>query len=157
MGLVHDSVPAFPLFCWFQYADIVNLSIVQCNRIVFSDESYFDSITCAHGGSVSDKVIGRSGLLQTHFVCTTGKVGAEKLHSSFTQPQISYSATWVLPHTRQGIVSAMIMSLSFYYKKDTPTLLPKAVRCTLADAQEVSSAISIARVTAESKGESVAS
>ena len=37
-------------------------------------------------------------------------------------------------------------------KKDTPTLLPKAVRCTLANAQEVSSAISIARVTAESKG-----
>ena len=37
-------------------------------------------------------------------------------------------------------------------KKDTPTLLPKAVLCTLADAQEVSSAISIARVTAESKG-----
>lgn len=36
------------------------------------------------------------------------------------------------------------MSLRFYYKKDTPTLLPKAVRCTLADAQEVSYAMSIA-------------
>ena len=35
-------------------------------------------------------------------------------------------------------------SKSIRNKKDTPTLLPKAVRCTLVDAQEVSSAISIA-------------
>ena len=35
-------------------------------------------------------------------------------------------------------------SKSIRNKKDTPTLLPKAVLCTLADAQEVSSAISIA-------------
>ena len=57
---------------------------------------------------------------------------------------MSYSAAWVLPHTGQGIVSATIVPLHFYYIKDTPTLLPKAVRCTLADAQEVSYAMSIA-------------
>ena len=35
-------------------------------------------------------------------------------------------------------------SKSIRNKKDTPTLLPKAVLCTLADAQEVSYAMSIA-------------
>ena len=37
-------------------------------------------------------------------------------------------------------------------KEDTPTQLPKAVRSTLADAQEVSSDTSIAQETAENKG-----
>ena len=37
-------------------------------------------------------------------------------------------------------------------KKDTPTLLPKAVLCTLADAQEVSFAISIAPDAGKTRG-----
>lgn len=80
MCFIYDAVPAFPLFCWFQYAGIINLSIAQCNRIAFFDKSYFNHIACAHSSSVFDKVISHFDLLQTHFVCTAGKVGLEKLH-----------------------------------------------------------------------------
>ena len=48
------------------------------------------------------------------------------------------AAYWARNRFRHDNVSPFLL------KKDTPTLLPKAVRCTLADAQEVSYAMSIA-------------